>query len=124
MPRIPCTLPLEAYAGTYYHAGYRSLTFKVGDHKDTCTTDPIQVLIADSQHDRTWPHTIRLEHVSSEHWIAYLKVAEWDESVTKAEFRIGEDGNVSELGIACEVSWTIEEKVELYKKFWFKKIDG
>ena len=80
--------------------------------------------MADSRHDRTWRVTFWLEHVSSEHWIAYLKMASWDENITKAEFRIGEDGSVSELGIACEEAWVTDEEAEPYRKFWFKKVVG
>ena len=89
---------------------------------DKGTNNPIKALVADGRHDRTWQVRVRLEHVSSEHWIAYLKMASWDENVTKAEFRIGDNGNVSELGIACEGAWVTAEEVESYTKFWFKKL--
>ncbi|MCJ1438910.1 hypothetical protein MMC27_008300 [Xylographa pallens] len=99
-PGKPHVLSVEQYAGKYYHPGYRSITFEVQERTRKETTETSHVLFADLQ-DRTWPFTLTMEHVTGEYWIAAEKAR--DQLVMhKAEFRIGQDWKVSELGIAME----------------------
>ncbi|MCJ1392985.1 hypothetical protein MMC18_005857 [Xylographa bjoerkii] len=108
-------LPVEGYAGKYYNPGYRSITFGVQEQRNKETGETSQVLFADLQ-DRTWPFTITMEHVTGEFWIATAK-SRFEPVMQKAEFRIGEDGKVSELGIAMESGMPDT-------LIWFKKVSS
>ena len=117
-PPIKHALPLSDYRGTYVHPGYQSLTFNLELppwHIQGEATD--KVLIANVT-ERTWPFSIELQHVSSEHFIAHLHAGKGlvIKKRVKAEFRIGVDGKVDELGIAMEEGMPDH-------KFWFKKDD-
>ena len=130
---LPLSLPLESYTGIYCNLGYRNLTFTVINKNETFSPGEFsdrsseQILHADVQ-DRTWPQTVNLHHVSGEYFIAHGRFAAlantseefadyvptWD-GMFPAEFRIGDDGKVRELGIRIE-SLMGKEKV------WFRKI--
>lgn len=88
------TLPLSDYAGTYFNAGYGSLTFTVDHSEDTLTC---------KAYDRTWPLNYQLRHVNAEYWIAtgWLTNSPLKTS-RKAETSIGADGKVEAIGIAVE----------------------
>lgn len=55
---LPLTLPLDEYAGTYAHAGYKDITVYFSE----------SVLHADRK-EMTWPETIRFQHVTGEHFL-------------------------------------------------------
>ncbi|MCJ1252005.1 hypothetical protein MMC30_009243 [Trapelia coarctata] len=113
-PGVPKSLSLEAYAGKYYHPGFQYLTFSIVDHTDKATKESSKVLFAGAK-DRCWPTTFRMEHVSSDYFIAWIGSFHKDMPV-RAEFRIGVDRKVAELGIAMEVN--LPDKI-----FWFKRVD-
>ena len=108
------SLTLEAYAGKYFHPGFRYLTFSIQDHIDKTTKELSKVLFAGAT-GRCWPTTFRMEHVSSDYFIAWINSVH-KESPVRAEFRIGVDRKVAELGIAMETS--LPDRI-----FWFKKVD-
>lgn len=108
------SLPLEAYTGKYYHPGYRYLTFSIQDHTDKDTKEASKILFADAT-DRCWPTTLRMEQVSAEYFIAWISCFH-EETAVRAEFRIGADRKVTELGVALEMNMPDT-------KFWFKRID-
>lgn len=113
-PGVPLSLPLDAYAGKYFHPGYRYLTFEVRKHTDKATKESSKVLFADAT-DRCWPTTLRLEHVSSDYYIAWI-ASFHKETPVRAEFRIGVDRKVTQLGIELEMSVPNQ-------MFWFKRVD-
>ncbi|OKL62779.1 hypothetical protein UA08_01859 [Talaromyces atroroseus] len=95
-PTLPATLPLSAYAGTYYHPGYQTVTVYL---------DESNVLRADRSFI-TFPQYLSFEHVSGEYFLV-RSVHDWDygtlfPTVYAAEFRLGADGRASELGIGWE----------------------
>ncbi|MCJ1477184.1 hypothetical protein MMC13_005855 [Lambiella insularis] len=112
-PGMPPALPLNAYAGTYHHPGYRSFTFKLQDSTDQDTKNS-KVLFTNAA-DRTSPFTITMSHVTGEYWSATFR-SQLQPHVQKAEFRIGESDEVNELAIAIDQA-TPEVK------YWFKRID-
>lgn len=118
-------LPLEAYAGSYVSPGYQRLVFVIA--KQTlcipgCDLDR-DVLRAES-FGKLWPHAIELEHISGEHFLAWVLSrkgsAEWGgvfhvvNRGVKAEFSIGPDGVAYEVGIAMEPALGDQ-------KIWFKR---
>lgn len=134
---IPLSLPLEAYTGVYSNPGYYNLT--IGLANESSYTSPgasAQLALGISTNkarkslkssvDRTWSKVLDFEHVSGEFFI--IRVS-WDVGLPhidyndplsiqtcKAEFRIGEDGKVSELGALLEPSMG-------EKKIWFRKLE-
>jgi len=113
-PGVPMSLTMEAYAGKYYHPGYRYLIFNIQDHVNKATKESSKVLFADDS-GRCWPTTFRMEHVSSDYFILWIEFYH-KETPARAEFRIGVDRKVSELGIALETNLSD-------KMFWFKRVD-
>jgi hypothetical protein len=103
--RIPLTLPMEKYAGEYRDEGYGTLVIHCEDGK-------LQV----DARDRTWRFKLEFEHVSGEFFIVeMLDVDTMSRETLRAQFRIGADGGVSELGIAF-----VEELGD--EKIWFQRV--
>ncbi|KAJ5127047.1 beta-lactamase/transpeptidase-like protein [Penicillium atrosanguineum] len=103
---LPLMLPLDEYAGTYTHAGYKDVTVYL---------DSEGVLRADRK-DMTWPEAITFQHVTGEHFL--MLSAHHDDfgafcpEVYEAEFRLSVEGKPWTLGIA----WEREMEGE---KIWF-----
>ena len=118
-PPIKHSLALEDYTGTYSHPGYQSLTFELELPPWHIRGEATPKVLIANVTRRTWPFSIELQHVSSEHFVAHNRRGNGLVITTraKAEFRIGTDGKVSEVGIV------MEEGMPEYK-FWFKKIDS
>ena len=130
---LPLSLSLESYTGIYNNPGYRNLTLTLINKNDTYSPtdlsdhDSEQILHADFW-DRTWPQLVNLHHVSGEYFLAHFRHAAlsnsseeladyvpiWD-GIRRAEFRIGANKQVSEIGIEIGPSMS-EEKI------WFRKI--
>jgi hypothetical protein len=110
-PPLPLTLPLSSYAGIYHHPSYQTLTIAL------CGLG--EKLVADRK-DVTLPQRFTFEHVSGEFFTVNSEhVADFGAlfpDVYSAEFKIGADGRVSEVGIAWE-----EEMGE--EKIWLKRVD-
>jgi len=88
--QIPLTLPIEKYAAEYMHKGYGTLVVECKEGK----------LFVDAT-DRTWRFVLDFEHVIGEFFIAtMLDVDTMSKETMRAQFRIGADGGVGELGIA------------------------
>ncbi|MBE3043288.1 DUF3471 domain-containing protein [Candidatus Bathyarchaeota archaeon] len=121
-PPLPHSLPLDQYAGTYSHPGYREFTFSVASPESDIPVaqDTSQVLHA-VKGKSEWDVVFDLEHVSGEHFICYMNtlarspMAKMVQDPCAAEFEIGADGRVARLGIH------IESSVE---KIWFKRVWG
>lgn len=70
--------------------------------------------------------SIDLTHISGENFVAYVRVDEdtrppgdyepTRDSISKAEFRLGEDGKVKEMGLQLEVEMGDD-------KIWFTKVE-
>ena len=116
-PGLPHALPLEEYSGTYFHPGYRNITFVVTDPADylPIAESTKKVLHGSNQHE--WNVIFDLEHVSGEHFVAFANSEMGSpmlQEVTTAEFVVGPDGKVSRLGVVIEPA--------LAENIWFDKI--
>ena len=116
-PPIKHALPLSDYSGTYRHPGYQSVTFNLELPPWHIQGEVTEKVLLATVTERTWPFSIELQHVSSEHFLAHMQTGNGlvIKRRAKTEFRIGVDGKVDEVGIA------MEEGMPDYK-FWFKKI--
>jgi len=105
--RIPLTLPLVLYAGSYKNDGYGILVVDCKDGK-----------LAIDATDRTWRFTLSLEHVSGEFFIAnLLDIDTFGKGAFKAQFRIGAEGSVGQFGVA------FMEEMES-EMIWFQRIEA
>jgi hypothetical protein len=104
--RLPLTLPLEEYTGTFEDEGYGKFVVELKDGK----------LVTDAM-DRTWRSMLTYVHVSGEYFaIEVLDPESGEVDRVKAEFRIGVEGKVTKMGIA----WVDEMKDDL---IWFERCD-
>ncbi|RDW94512.1 hypothetical protein BP5796_00275 [Coleophoma crateriformis] len=109
-PKLPLTLPIAAYTGTYHNAGYQNMTV-------TLTSEGSLHI---DRTNATWKMLVDLEHVSGDYFIARLDSSVAPGSLFKeavaAEFRIGSDGVPVEFGLAAEPMMGKEGRI------WFKRI--
>ena len=127
--RMPLSLPLEEYAGYYTHPAYPNLNLTMGG-KTRVPADHVinerskDILISELSLEGNY--IAEFEHVSGEYFIVYAGGAEtFDREtevflpgqwrVSKAEFRLGPDGKLKELGVLLEAEMG-EELI------WFKKV--
>ncbi|KAH7018533.1 beta-lactamase/transpeptidase-like protein [Microdochium trichocladiopsis] len=117
---LPPALPFSSYDGTYENPGYGQVKLTLDcedaasalwhsrfsspsssttdEHKSTC-----KLLL--SRRDDAYPHVlVDLEHQSGEYWLGWLRYGEWQDpqnplTCVRAEFHIGSDGEVAQLGI-------------------------
>ena len=138
---IPLSLPLASYAGvpapislqiksaqltpkqTYTNDGYQPLTLTLNNSHQT-TNSPVKLHCSFQFED--YPVSFTLTHISGEYFLVYGRAFTDQprrspddhepiiDTVTKAEFRLGENGEVSELGI-------ILTKEMGEAKIWFTK---
>lgn len=102
--KLPTSLPLSAYTGTYSNPGCGSLTVSLKDGK----------LIIDGS-DRTWELQMQFQHISGDHF--YLSVQMIGDSMdltTLAEFHVNSEGVCSRLGAVVEETMAPE-------MVWFEK---
>ncbi|KAF2674215.1 beta-lactamase/transpeptidase-like protein [Microthyrium microscopicum] len=105
--RLPLTVPLTDYTGSYWHAGYEELTVDLESGR----------LEVDAS-DRCWRFKLLLEHISGQYFVAKkVDIDTREEDLLKAEFRIDSSGSVGQLGIA----FVADSKDEI---IWFDKIDS
>lgn len=126
---VPLTLSLSQYAGTYTHPAYLNYTLVTKPSFNSSLSiggaNPKEILHTDS-YTLTGPVLIDFTHVSGENFVIYTRLYEEPrqpgdyepmlDSVSKAEFRIGEDGKVKELGLLLEGEMGNE-------KIWFMKVE-
>ncbi|KAK2612752.1 hypothetical protein QQS21_001203 [Conoideocrella luteorostrata] len=98
--------PLEVYTGDYWHAGYRGIKVQTKDDQ----------LFIDAN-DRSFAFTLTFKHVSEQkHFVAYLCCpTEGMNDPIRAEFRFGDDGSVSHMGVQLDE--------DLDDLIWFDKTD-
>jgi hypothetical protein len=98
-------LPLEQYAGTYFHPGYQNITLtleKTGSERQL-GSDGSRILYADHT-DFTWQTKLEFRHVSGEYWVMEATMAKAPPSlavrdIAAAGFKIGVDGRPAQFGI-------------------------
>ncbi|KAL9601803.1 MAG: hypothetical protein Q9219_002293 [cf. Caloplaca sp. 3 TL-2023] len=122
---IPLSLPLEKYTGIYHNAGYRNLTITLSPPSPSSSTPEA------GKHLRSlitgiMPFRFTFEHVSGEFFLIIGQpdipgmegidtTAPWQILLLKAEFRIGQDGEVAEVGVDMEPQMGGE-------KIWFDRV--
>ncbi|MCJ1461124.1 hypothetical protein MMC28_011506, partial [Mycoblastus sanguinarius] len=123
---VPLSLPLESYAGTYKNAGYPSLTLTVNSSAYSLTGYESKSTLQCALQYEQWPIYISFQHISGEFFMVYVRAFssrtrqapdDYDpstDSVSKAQFILGEDGKVEGLGVQLD-----GEMGEA--KIWFKK---
>ena len=108
--RQPYSLPLADYAGTYSHPGYQTLEIYLAE----------KGLQADRT-KTTWHEHMSFEHVSRDFFVItsnwHGDFAAYYPDKYPAEFRIGADNKVSEVGIGWEASMGKE-------KIWLKRVSS
>ncbi|KAL8688595.1 MAG: hypothetical protein Q9218_005528 [Villophora microphyllina] len=114
---VPHARPIEKYTGIYHDEGYGNFTITLSPDKQH-----LQSIL-----NRTWAYVFDIKHVTGEYFlikgypdvddIKDLDKADLFRTVlTKGEFRMGEDGEIAEMGVLLE-----PEMGE--KKIWLQKID-
>ncbi|KAK8120095.1 hypothetical protein PG999_004215 [Apiospora kogelbergensis] len=97
-PSLPLALPLQKYAGTYYHPAYQNLTVEVvdGDSSPSGLGQSSKSHLKASRANAVWAMSYEFEHVSSEFWAVFINMKNspnWlSGQVAKAEFRLGPGG--------------------------------
>ena len=125
---IPLARHLEAYTGVYHHPGYQNITIRLvrsSELKSVTHSKESKERLQVTSEMKAWPVVLDFVHVSGEYFILYGYMDLYDGKVDmddplqietfKAEFRIGENGEVSEFGAALEAEMGGE-------KIWFKRI--
>lgn len=97
---LPPALPLDKYAGTYYHPAYQNLTLEIP--KDNLQSEK-KTLVAYNP-DATWKISMTFEHVSGEYWIMNSKLYHAPTTRVLADyaavhFQPGVDGLLAKMGI-------------------------
>lgn len=115
------TLPIESYAGTYFHPGYLSMALEAAGSK-SAAEDP-RVELTARRSDATWPIECELEHVSGEYWLMkysfiHNRSVAGLQGFVSVQFKLGPDGKVASMGI----DWRsfLSESVE--GLIWFDKV--
>lgn len=112
----PWTLPLQQYTGKYFHPGYGELEIYLDNSSTKGKDNP--VLRADRT-KTTWHEYMTFEHVSRDFFLVkadwFGDFAAFYPDVYPAEFRVGADGRVAEVGIRWEPSMRDN-------KIWLKKV--
>lgn len=111
---------------TYTNEGYPSLTLTINATTPSHTSSkPQETLHCLFQYEQ-WPISISFHHVSGEHFALYIRLYSTEgqtapddyetmtDELSKAEFRLGEDGQVKGLGVLLEGEMGDG-------KIWFKK---
>jgi len=90
-PPVNLTLPLEAYAGTYFNPGYQNLTVTLRASEGDRNTPKLVAEFVDA----SWPTTCEVAHVSGEHWLAYCEMTLQNfKDYAGARSEVGSDGKV------------------------------
>ena len=110
----------------YTNGGYPTLTLTVNGTSPSKTGSIPQETLHCLLHYDQWPISISFQHISGEYFLAYFRFYTAEarnapddyetatDGLSKAEFRLGEDGKVKELGIMLEQEMG-------GAKIWFKK---
>lgn len=123
---VPLSKPLRNYIGTYFNEGYRNIHIILAQHDDDSESARRRQHLRSVIDDRTWHFVLDFIHASGEFFVLTARMSTSSDEVDptdplevlffKAEFRIGEDGEVAEFGAALEPEMGEGEKI------WFKKV--
>lgn len=121
---IPPVLPLEAYAGTYFHPAYLNFTLELADPDKK--TNRARASLTATRPDATWPSYNEFEHVSGEYWMIFMYTLDQPAGVigeyAPAQFRIGADGKADALGVTwISMDFSGEDNIE--GLVWFERIE-
>jgi Domain of unknown function (DUF3471) len=113
-------LPIESYAGTYFHPGYLSMTLQVAD-SETVMGKP-KIKLTARRANATWPIECQFEHVSGEYWLMTYRLihnpgAPGTRGFAPVQFKLGSDGKVSSMGI----EWRADFSDVVEGLIWFDK---
>lgn len=120
-PRLKSTLPLAAYAGSYYDPGYRTLELSVAKplKRTPVTAGTTEVLHCEIR--RLVNLTLDFEHVSGDFFIA------WSDTEIpnmagrggkRVQFVVGSDARVQKMGINLDMNGDEDDRMVV----WFKKV--
>jgi CubicO group peptidase (beta-lactamase class C family) len=123
---IKHALPLDAYTGSYWNAGYRHINLTLSPPSSyvgiPVPSEDGKILHANVT-DRTWPHILDFEHVNAEHflvrWHFNMKGAsnfDLETDAMRGKFEIGSNGKVARMGLGYEPRMDQE-------MIWFHKVD-
>ncbi|KAL8801745.1 MAG: hypothetical protein Q9200_006842 [Gallowayella weberi] len=121
---VPLSRPLSNYTGTYYNEGYRNITItldpQTSEHKQQQQHHHLRSIF-----NHTWPIVLDFQHVSGEYFVVIAQMfppsGEIDPTDPlevqpfKAEFHVGEDGQVADFGANFEAQTG-------GKKIWFRRL--
>ena len=130
-PPLPMSLPLAEHVGLYVHPGYPDINVTLGTHKvhekdgDGAVEREHLQSTSFYQLNAEVIYTY-MEHVTGEFFLVRVRMytgevpesgnySPWLDLTMKAEFKIGEDGSVLELGVLIEPEMG-EEKI------WFERV--
>ena len=117
-PPISLTRPLEDYQGTYFHPAYKNITLRVASPSKHLPVAEETDVVLRAVWEKEWPVVIELEHVSGEHFVAWINLVVPGPIVREggpAVFEVGPNGDVSKLGIEMEPA--------LGQMIWFSRQD-
>lgn len=110
-PRLPATLPISSYVGTYSHPAYRTLKIYFDTSK--------KILRADRKFT-TWPEELTFEHVSGYYFLmSSVQDADFGSlapTIRPAEFVVGPNGQPSKIGVGYE------EEMGRDARIWFERV--
>ena len=103
---LPHSLPLESYAGSYWHPAYKKLVVEYQD-------GTLEIRMRRSSLD----FEVKIHHVTSEYFfcISYPVWNPEDPQYAPAEFKIDAGGQVAELGVLFEPAMSPD-------KIWFTRV--
>ena len=115
------------YIQTYTHSAYPPLTLALKSTISSDPSSPPQKSLHSVFQWEQYPNSLSFHHISSEHFLVYIRwfstsarstdssdIEVGRDSVSKAEFRLGEDGQVKEMGVLLEPEMG-------GAKIWFQK---
>lgn len=105
-PPLPRALPLEEYAGVYFHPAYQNITLKLVDEGESTGDNWVKGTVKGGKlkairDDMVWEMVYELQHVSGEFWVAvidmYYAPNLINAQLARAEFVVGVRGEVDKL---------------------------
>lgn len=120
-PRLPTTLPLSAYTGTYTHPGYQSLRITISPSSSSPNGSSSEETLHADRSFTTWSEPrLNFQHVSGDYFIIHAEhhsdLGAFVPNVYPAEFVLGSDGSPKKVGIGYE------EEMGKDGRIWFERV--
>ncbi|MCJ1313420.1 hypothetical protein MMC25_007098 [Agyrium rufum] len=116
------SLPIEDYAGTYTHPAYETMKVEVLDLEKVRPGAGLNGTskVLHAKFGGFLKYDLSFSHVNGEHWLVWESLHKGSNhsqvmAATKAEFEIGSDGRVKQLGAVLEAAMGDD-------KMWFTKV--